>query len=105
MATSTPPLISCSYTLSSHSTQKAPPSPQPPPVSSPNTDGGESFSEPEDEDEEEEEEEEDGREGVVIYDFTRELRALELSESATIISLRSNDTAHPRGSKIRTQFQ
>ena len=52
--------------------QKAQAAPQPPPVSSPPDEGAESFSEPEEEEEGEEEDEEDGREGVVIYDFSRE---------------------------------
>ncbi|CAI8007013.1 hypothetical protein GBAR_LOCUS5011 [Geodia barretti] len=50
--------------------QKAQAAPQPPPVSSPPDEGAESFSEPEEEEEGEEEDEEDGREGVVIYDFS-----------------------------------
>lgn len=52
--------------------QAAAAAPPPPPVPSPPDDGEESFSEPGEGDEEDDEEDEegDGREGVVIYDFT-----------------------------------
>lgn len=60
-------------TLCLSSLQKAPPAPQPLPVSSLPDAGAESFSDQEEgDDEEEDEEEEDGREGIVLYDFTRE---------------------------------
>lgn len=71
-------LISRLIQLTSHTLQKAQQAaaaaPPPPPVPSPPDDGEESFSEPGEGDEEDDEEDEegDGREGVVIYDFTRE---------------------------------